>query len=195
MKKIFFLTLALVSQTALSEAILEPTTIDGLTVPGTPAIGKDLGFTDCSDNSDYFRCVRVVPTTFYGAKATSAAIFFDGKNNFALKSSSNTGPKVSGLTPDRLSYRAVRLDFDLEQKEKLDKALLADGWLKEIQGNSRDYYKAGVGASVGFFRSTATLDPISPAEATSKYNALKAKSAESDAAASNSKSFIDSMKK
>lgn len=195
MKKNLILALALVSQTALSDARLQPTTIDGLTVPGTPAIGKSLGFTDCSDSSDYFRCVRTVPTTFYGAKASSATVFFDGKDNFALNSSSNSGPKVSGLAADRLSYRSVRLDFDLEQKEILDKALLADGWLKEVQGNSRDYYKAGVGASVGFFRSTASLSAISPVEATSKYNALKAKSAAAEKAASSSQSFIDSMKK
>ncbi|VVO19901.1 hypothetical protein PS712_04147 [Pseudomonas fluorescens] len=195
MKKIFALALMLVSHAALSDARLEPTTIDGLTVPGTPAIGKALGFTDCSDSYDSFRCVRVIPTTFYGAKANTADVFFTGKDNFALKSSSNSGPKVSGLSPDRLSYRGIRLDFDLEQKEKLDKALLADGWVKEIQGNSRDYYKSGVGVSVGFFRSTANLNPISPSEATSKYNALKAKTAEAEKAASNSQSFIDSMKK
>ncbi|VVN81133.1 hypothetical protein [Pseudomonas fluorescens] len=195
MKKIFALALMLASQNALSEARLEPTTIDGLTVPGTPAVGKSLGFTDCSDGSEYYRCVRTIPTTLYGARATSAVVFFDGKDNFAAKPSSSTGPKVSGLNPDKLSYRGVRLDFDLEQKEKLDKALLADGWVKEVQGNSRDYYKSGVGASVGLFRSTASLNPIAPSEATSKFNAIKAKSAEAEKAASSSQSFIDSMKK
>lgn len=194
MKKIFALSLMLLSQTALSDARLESTTVDGLTVPGTPAIGKALGFTNCTDSTDYFRCTRAVPTTFYGAKASSADIFFDGKNNFSIKSSSGTGPKVSTLSPDQLSYRSVRFEFDLEQKAKLDDALLADGWLKDIHGNSRDYYKSGVGASVSFFRSTASLNPISPAEATIKYNALKTKTAEAEKAASTSQSFIDAMK-
>ncbi len=195
MKKLGAIILFAIAGTAVASDRLEPTTVEGLTVPGTPTIGKSLGFTDCTNGYDNFRCIRTAPTTLYGAKASKATIFFDGKDNFAVKPPSGSGPKLSDTPTEKLSYREVRLDFDLEEKEKLDKALLAEGWAKEVQGNSRNYYKAGVGASLGFFRSTASLNPISPSEATSKFNALKAKTSEAEKAASSSQSFIDSMKK
>ncbi|MDR9749844.1 hypothetical protein RG836_00155 [Pseudomonas sp. SZMC_28357] len=195
MKRIgpIFLLLAATSITAGGR--LQPVEVAGLSVPGTPDIGRAMGFTECVDKYSYYECKRSKQTIVYGAKADSASIFFDGKDNFSTKVNSSDGPKVAEVPPEKLSYRSVRLEFPLTEREVFENALLADGWLKSGAGNSREYFKEGIPATFKIHRSLTTLNPADLSEVNSQLADLKKKSAEATKAASNSTSFIDAMKK
>lgn len=195
MKKLGAVVVLLLAGVAHAEERLQTAQVAGLSVPGTPAIGKELGFTQCEDKYSYYECKRNKPTVIYGAKADSASVFFNGKDNFSSKTDSRTEPKISTVAPEKLSYRSIRLDFHLTEREVLEQALLADGWLKGGAGNSRTYYKEGVAATFSFHRSLATLEPVGLTEVKTQIDALKAKAAEAAKAEVSSSSFIESMKK
>lgn len=174
---------------------LQTVQVAGLSVPGTPATGKELGFTDCVDKYSYYECKRTKPTVIYGAKASTASVFIDGKDNFSTNNNVSSGPKVSDVAPDKLSYKSIRLDFHITERELLENALVADGWLKSGTGNSRAYFKEGVPATFSIHRSLTQLSPMDLAEVNSQVVELKAKAAEAAKASANATSFIDAMKK
>lgn len=195
MKYVGAAALALVFSQAVHAENVEPIEIEGLTLLGTPATAKAMGFTECKDNSDYYLCVRTKPTKVFGAVAKKAEVFIDGKNNRAAQTSSNTGPKVSDLTPDRLSYRGVRFEFDMEQRGIFMENLVKAGWLESVSLNRREYFKPGVNASVSMYKFNAVLGPETPTVVSRKVEALQKITEAKAASESNSSSFIDSMKK
>lgn len=195
MKKLGAVVVLLLAGVAHAEERLQTVQVAGLSVPGTPAIGKELGFTQCEDKYSYYECKRNKPTVIYGAKADSASVFFNGKDNFSSKTDSRTEPKISTVPPEKLSYSSIRLDFHLTEREVLEQALLADGWLKVGSGNSRIYYKQGVAAAFSIHRSLVSIEPVGLTEVKAQIDTLKAKAAEATKAESASTSFIDAMKK
>jgi len=195
MKKLGAVFLLLLAGTTQAADRLQTVEISGLSAPGTPAMGKELGFTECTDKYRYYECKRGKPMVVYGATTTSASVFIDGKDNFSTKSDSREGPKVSDVSPEQLSYRSIRLDFHLTEREILEHALLADGWLKSGTGNSRDYFKEGVPATFSIHRSLTVFSPMDIAEVNRQITALKEKAGEAAKASASSNSFIDAMKK
>ncbi|PTT96800.1 hypothetical protein DBR45_41885 [Pseudomonas sp. HMWF031] len=174
---------------------LQTIEVSGLSVPGTPALAKQQHFTECTDGYDKFECRRTTQTKFYGAVADRALLSIDGRDNFSKKGGSSIAPKVSDVPPEKLSYRSIRLDFNLSEREKLEKALRADGWLKSGSMNTYEFVKEGVAASVKMHRSSTTLTPTDLTEVNQQIAGLKAKAAEAAKAESSSSAFIDEMKK
>lgn len=174
---------------------LQTVQVSGLSIPGTPAIGKELGFTECADKYDSYECKRSRPTVIYGAKANAASVSLNGKDNFSPLIDSFNGPKVSDVEPDKLTYRSIRLDFHLTEREILERALLADGWLKSGTATSYEYFKDGVAATFSFRRSGTSLSPMDIAEVNKQISVLRAKAAEAAKASASSSSFIETMKK
>lgn len=195
MKKLGAVFLLVLAGSAYAADRLQTVKVSGLAVPGTPAMGKELGFTDCTDKYRYYECKRTKPIVVYGATADTASVFFNGKDNFSTKNDSSDGPKVSDVPPDKLSYSSIRLDFHITEREILERSLLADGWLKSGTGNSRAYFKEGVPATFSIHRSLTLLSPVDLAEVTSQITELKTKAAEAAKATDSSSSFIDAMKK
>lgn len=195
MKKLGAVVVLLLAGVAHAEERLQTIQVAGLSVPGTPAIGKKLGFTQCEDKYSYYECKRNKPTVIYGAKADSASVFFNGNDNFSSEPNSGSGPKISTVPPEKLSYREIRLDFHLTERDVLEQALLADGWLKGGSGNSRTYYKQGVAAAFSIHRSLVSIEPVGLTEVKAQIDTLKAKAAEAAKAEASSSSFIESMKK
>lgn len=195
MKKLGVLAVLLLVGVVHAAERLQTVQVAGLLVPGTPAIGKELGFTRCEDKYSYYECKRNKPTVIYGAKANSASVFFNGNDNFSSKSNSGSGPKVSTVPPENLSYREIRLDFHLTERDVLEQALLAEGWLRSGSGNSRTYYKQGVAAAFDIHRSLVSIKPVGLAEVEAEIDALKEKSAEAAKSESASTSFVEAMKK
>lgn len=173
---------------------LEITEVSGLSVPGTPAIAKKLKFTDCTAGYNKFECRRIAPTLFYGAKADRAALSIDGKDNFSFSGGSSIAPKVSDVPQDKLTYRSIRMDFHLTERQKLEAALLADGWRKTGSMNNYEYSKEGVGAIVKMQRSLTTLEPKNASEVNKQLSSSENDSDEADKSKTNSDSFLDSMK-
>ena len=195
MNKLGAVILLLLASTASAAERLQAVQVAGLTVPGTPSVAKDLGFVDCADKYRYYECTRTKPLKVYGATTTSASVFIDGKDNFSAKSDSTDGPKISEVGPEKLSYKSIRLEFHLTEREILENALLADGWLKSGSGNSRAYFKEGVPATFSIHRSLTVISPIETSEANSQAARLKALAAGAAKASASSSSFIDDMKK
>lgn len=169
--------------------------VSGLSVPGTPTIAKELGFTECVDKYRYYECKRIKPVVVYGATADTASVFFNGKDNFSTRPDSSDGPKVSDVPPENLSYSSIRLDFHLTEREKLETSLIADGWLRAGTGNSREYFKQGVAATFSIHRSLTTLSPVDLGEVEKQISVLKEKAAETEKADASTGSFINAMKK
>jgi len=195
MKKLGAFVFLLLAGVAHAEERLQTVKIEGLSVPGTPAIGKEIGFTQCEDKYSYYECKRNKPTVIFGVKANSASVFFNGNDNFSSKSNSGSGPKITTVPSENLSYRDIRLDFHLTERDELERALLADGWLKGGSGNSRIYYKDGVAAAFSIHRSLVSIEPVGLTEVKAQIDTLKAKAAEAAKSESASTSFIDAMKK
>ncbi|MDD2109299.1 hypothetical protein [Pseudomonas asiatica] len=195
MKKLGTVILLLLAGSATAADRLQAVQVAGLTVPGTPAMGKALGFTACEDKYSYYECKRNKPLLVYGAAADSASVFIDGKDNFSITDDTTTAPKVSEVPQEKLSYRSIRLNFDVTERETLENALKADGWLKAGSGNSRSYFKEGVPAAFKIHRSLTSLTPVDLSEVQSQVAKLKGKAAEAAKASTSSSSFIDAMQK
>lgn len=195
MKYVGAAVLALVCSQAVYAENVEPIEIEGLSLLGTPATAKAMGFTDCKDKYDYYLCSRTIPTKVFGAKPKTIDVRIDGKNNSAVETSSFAGPKVSDLTPDKLSYRGVNLSFDLEERTTFEQNLLKAGWLRTGSLNTRNFYKPGVNASVKIYKFNAVMGPEAPAVVAKSVEGLEKKAEAKAASDSSSNSFIDSMKK
>lgn len=195
MNKFGAMVLLLLAGTAHAADRLQTVQVSGLSVPGTPAIAKEQHFTDCAANYDKYECKRTTVTKFYGATAERAFLSIDGKDNFSIDGGSSIAPKISDVPPERLTYRSIRMDFHLLDREALERALLADGWLKSGSLNTYEYLKEGVGASIKMHRSSTTLTPKAVTEVNQQIAGLKAKAAEATKANNASVSFIDQMKK
>lgn len=193
MKKLGAICLFVIAGTTQAGDRLTTVDVYGLQVPGTPAIAKEAGFTDCKDNYSSYVCKRTKPTVVAGIKAESADLFFDGSDHFSESNRGSSSRKVSEFPPEKLTYGGVRLQF--QDRQALKNALLADGWMESTQGNSTEFYKDGVAANFSIYRSTVSLAPLSLKEATKQVANLKAKQVEKAKADSSSTSFIDAMKK
>lgn len=194
MKRLGAVLLLLLAGGASAADRLQTVQVSGLSVPGTPAIGKALGFTACEDKFRYYECKRSKPLVVYGATADSASVFIDGKDNFSIMGDSTEAPKVSEVPQEKLSYRSIRLNFHITEREAFENALVADGWLKDGSGNSRTYFKEGIPAAFNIHRSLTSLTPVDLSEVQSQIAGLKAKAAGAAKASANSSSFIDAMK-
>jgi hypothetical protein len=195
MKKLGAVLLFALTGTVNAADRLQTVLVSGLSVPGTPTIAKELGFTECADKYRYYECKRIKPVAVYGATADTASVFFNGKDNFSTKPDSSDGPKVSEVPPEKLSYSSIRLDFHLTEREKLEKALIADGWLRTGTGNSREYFKQGVAATFSIHRSLTMLSPVDLGEVEKQISVLKKKAAETEKTDASTGSFIEAMKK
>lgn len=195
MNKLGAVILLLLAGGAHAADQLQTVEVSGLSVPGTPALAKQQHFTECTDSYDKFECRRTTKTKFYGAVADRALLSIDGRDNFSINGGSSIAPKVSDVSPEKLSYRSIRLDFHLTERETLEKALRADGWLKSGSMNTYQFFKEGVAATVKMHRSSTTLTPVDLAEVNQQIAGLKAKATDTAKAESASNSFIENMKK
>lgn len=75
MKKLGAICLFVIAGTTQAGDRLTTVDVYGLQVPGTPAIAKEAGFTDCKDNYSSYVCKRTKPTVVAGIKADSADLF------------------------------------------------------------------------------------------------------------------------
>lgn len=194
MKKISAVFFMLLATNAVATDRLETAQVDGLYVPGTPALAKQQGFTNCSESYDKFECAHSGKLKFFGETAERATLSIDGKQNFSTSGGSSIAPKVSTVPTDQLSYRDIRIDFHLIEREALKEKLLADGWLKSGSMNNVEFVKHGTGAVIKFQRSGTTLSPRSVQEVNQQYADLKAKAADQEKSKSAATSFIENMK-
>ncbi|WP_338921413.1 hypothetical protein V0M98_01260 [Pseudomonas silesiensis] len=67
MDKLGAIFLLLVAGTAHSTDRLTTVQVSGLSVPGTQALGKAQGFTECVDFQNYLSCTRSKPMDIFGA--------------------------------------------------------------------------------------------------------------------------------
>lgn len=190
----FTVVLCLAAGTAVGEGVIQPTVVEGLTLLGTPATAKSLGFTKCENNYDYYLCSRNKSTKFFGTTPSNVEILINGKDNYLPDQSTSSGPKLSEVSPDKLSYRGVRMQYDLEEREKLTTFLLGNGWLKSGTLNSSEYFKSGVNASIKIHKFSVTVEPQEESKVEKTVVSLKRSSEVKKTSEDQNNSFIDSMR-
>jgi len=168
--------------------------VEGLTLLGSPATAKSMGFTKCEDKYDHYLCSRTTSTIFFGTKPSRVEILINGKDNYLPEQSTSNGPKVSEVSPDKLSYRGIRMQYDLEEREKLTTFLLKHDWLKSGSFNNTEYFKSGINASIKIQKFSVSLLPKEESEVEKNVLSLKNSSEVKKTSEEQSNSFIDSMK-
>jgi hypothetical protein len=189
----FALVLCLAGHAVAGDSI-QPTVIEGLTLLGSPATAKSMGFTKCENNYNYYLCSRTKATRFFGTTPSKVEILINGKDNYLPEESTSNGPTLSEVSPDKLSYRGVRMQYDLEEREKLTAFLLNNGWLKSGSLNNTEYFKSGINASIKIQKFSVTLRPQEESEVEKTVSALTDSSEVKKTSEDQSASFIDSMK-
>jgi hypothetical protein len=144
--KLAAIFLLLVAGTAQSAERLTTVQVSGLFVPGTQTLGKTLGFTECVDFFNYLSCTRSKPIDIFGATASSAEITLDVTDNFSSEADPMGGANIAGVALEKLTYRSIRLEFQPEEREALEKALRTDGWFAVGNEKCLEFYKEGIPA-------------------------------------------------
>ncbi|VVO47890.1 hypothetical protein PS850_04408 [Pseudomonas fluorescens] len=160
MNKLGAIFLLLVAGTAHSTDRLTTVQVSGLSVPGTQALGKAQGFTECVDFQNYLSCTRSKPMDIFGATASSAEITLDVTDNFSSVADPMGSPKIAGVALEKLTYRSIRLEFQPEEREALEKALRADGWFAVGNVKRLEFYKEGIPATFRVGGAYTTLSPV-----------------------------------
>ncbi|OPK08702.1 hypothetical protein [Pseudomonas sp. VI4.1] len=160
MNKLAAIFLLLVAGTVQSAERLTTVQVSGLFVPGTQTLGKSLGFTECVDFFNYLSCTRNKPMDIFGATASSAEITLDVTDNFSSEADPMGGGKIAGVALEKLTYRSIRMEFEPEEREALEKALLSDGWFAVGNEKRLEFYKVGVPATFRVGSAYTTLSPV-----------------------------------
>lgn len=174
MNKLGAIFLLLVAGTAHSAERLSTVQVSGLSVPGTQALGKAQGFTECVDYFNYLSCTRSQPMVVFGATASSAEITLDVTDNFSSEADPMGGAKITGVALDKLTYRSIRLEFEPKERDALEKALRADGWFAVGNAKRLEFYKEGVPATFRVNSAYITLSPININEVSKRASRLEA---------------------
>ncbi|VVO93452.1 hypothetical protein PS903_02401 [Pseudomonas fluorescens] len=174
MNKLGAIFLLLVAGTSHAAERLTTVQVSGLSVPGTQALGKAQGFTECVDFYNYLSCTHNKPMEVYGATASSAEITLDVTDNFSSVADPMGGAKISGVPRDKLTYRSIRLEFQPEEREALEKALRADGWFAVGSAKRLEFYKEGVPATFRVNNAYITLSPVDINEVSKRVSRLDA---------------------
>jgi hypothetical protein len=174
MNKLGAILLLLVAGTAHSAERLSTVQVSGLSVPGTQALGKAQGFTECVDYFNYLSCTRSQPMVVFGATASSAEITLDVTDNFSSEADPMGGAKITGVALDKLTYRSIRLEFEPKERDALEKALRADGWFAVGNAKRLEFYKEGVPATFRVNSAYITLSPININEVSKRASRLEA---------------------
>lgn len=191
MRKLGVICIFALLGTAHAEDRLSTIEVYGLKIPGTPAIAKAAGFTDCKDNYSSYICTGTKPIVIAGVRAESARVFFDGSDNFSENNRGSTR-KITDFPPEKLTYSGVRLEFS--DRQSLKKALIADGWIESSNNYGSEYYKEGVAANFSIHRLGVSLNPLSLKKVADHIGKLKAEQESQSKAESASTSFIEAMK-
>ena len=173
MNKLGAIFLLLVAGSVHSAERLKTVQVSGLSVPGTQALGKAQGFTECVDFYNYLSCTHNKPMEVYGATASSAEITLDVTDNFSSVADPMGGAKISDVPRDKLTYRSIRLEFQPEEREALEKALRADGWFAVGSAKRLEFYKEGVPATFRVNNAYITLSPVDINEVSKRVSRLK----------------------
>ena len=179
MNKLGAIFLLLVAGTAHAAERLTTVQVSGLSVPGTQALGKAQGFTECVDFYNYLSCTHNKPMEVYGATASSAEITLDVTDNFSSVADPMGGAKISSVPRDKLTYRSIRLEFQPEEREALEKALRVDGWFAVGNEKRLEFYKVGIPATFRVGSAYTTLSPVDIDEVRKMASRLDAKSTHS----------------
>lgn len=174
MNKLGAIFLLLVAGTAHAAERLTTVQVSGLSVPGTQALGKAQGFTECVDFFNYLSCTRSKPMDIFGATASSAEITLDVTDNFSSVADPMGGAKISDVPRDKLTYRSIRLEFQPKEREALEKALRADGWFAVGSEKRLEFYKEGVPATFRVNSAYITLSPVDINEVSKRVSRLEA---------------------
>ncbi|VVO38564.1 hypothetical protein [Pseudomonas fluorescens] len=175
MNKLGAIFLLLVAGTAHSAERLTTVQVSGLSVPGTQALGKAQGFTECVDFYNYLSCSHGgKPMEVYGATASSAEITLDVTDNFSSEADPMGGPNISGVPQEKLTYRSIRLEFQPQERVALEKALRADGWFAVGAAKRLEFYKEGVPATFRVNNAYITLSPVDINEVSKRVSRLEA---------------------
>ncbi|VVM60780.1 hypothetical protein PS862_03893 [Pseudomonas fluorescens] len=181
MTKMGAIFLLLVAGTAHSAERLTSVQVSGLFVPGSQALGQAQGFTECIDFQNYLSCTRSKPMVVFGATASSAEITLDVTDNFSSEADPMGSPKIMGVAPERLTYRSIRLEFQPQEREALEKALRADGWFAIGNDKRLEFYKVGIPATFRIGGAYTTLSPVDINEVSKRASRLEAKANHSSA--------------
>ncbi|MDQ0121954.1 hypothetical protein J2W17_000899 [Pseudomonas lini] len=174
MNKLGAIFLLLVAGTAHGAERLTTVQVSGLSVPGTQALGKAQGFTECVDYYNYLSCTHNKPMEIYGATASSAEITLDVTDNFSSVADPMGGANISSVPRDKLTYRSIRLEFQPQEREALEKALRADGWFAVGSAKRLEFYKQGVPATFRVNNAYITLSPVDIDEVSKRVSRLDA---------------------
>ncbi|VVN29421.1 hypothetical protein PS862_01484 [Pseudomonas fluorescens] len=174
MNKLGAIFLLLVAGTAHSAERLTTVQVAGLSVPGTQALGKAQGFTECVDYYNYLSCTHNKPMVVFGATASSAEITLDVTDNFSSEADPMGSPKITGVALEKLTYRSIRLEFQPQERQALEKALRADGWFAVGSDKRVEFYKEGVPATFRVNSAYITLSPVDINEVSKRVSRLEA---------------------
>jgi hypothetical protein len=174
MNKLGAIFLLLVAGTAHSAERLTTVQVSGLSVPGTQALGKAQGFTECVDFYNYLSCTRSQPMVIFGATASSAEITLDVTDNFSSEADPMGGANISNVALEKLTYRSIRLEFQPKERQALEKALRADGWFAVGSEKRLEFYKEGVPATFRVNSAYITLSPVDINEVSKRASRLEA---------------------
>ncbi|WP_409283238.1 hypothetical protein [Pseudomonas protegens] len=191
MRKLSVICIFALLGTAHAEDRLSTIEVYGLKIPGTPAIAKAAGFTDCKDNSSSYICTSTKPIVIAGVRAESARVFFDGSDNFSENNRGSTR-KITDVSPEKLTYGGIRFDFS--DRQALKKALITDGWMESSNNYGSEYYKDGIAANFSIQKLGVSLNPLSLKKVAEHIGKLKAEQESKSKAEAASTSFIDAMK-
>ncbi|VVO19018.1 hypothetical protein PS833_04048 [Pseudomonas fluorescens] len=84
-------------------------------------------------------------------------------------------PKITDVALEKLTYRSIRLEFQPEEREALEKALRADGWFAVGNEKRREFYKEGIPATFRVGGAYTTLSPVDISEVSKRASRLEAK--------------------
>jgi hypothetical protein len=175
MDKLGAIFLLLVAGSVHSAEQLKTVQVSGLSVPGTQALGKAQGFTECVDFQNYLSCTRSKPMVVFGATASSAEITLDVSDNFSIEADPMGSPKITDVALEKLTYRSIRLEFQPNERETLEKALRADGWFAVGNEKRREFYKEGIPATFRVGGAYTTLSPVDINEVSKRASRLEAR--------------------
>jgi len=173
MNKLSAILLLLMTGAAHAADRLTTVQVSGLFVPGTQALGKAQGFTECVDFFNYLSCTRSKPMEVFGATASSAEISLDVTDNFSSDADPMGGAKIAGVALEKLTYRSIRLEFQPEERAALEKALLSDGWFAVGNEKHLEFYKVGIPATFRVGSAYTTLSPVDISEVSKRASSLK----------------------
>ncbi|WP_338921412.1 hypothetical protein V0M98_01250 [Pseudomonas silesiensis] len=114
----------------------------------TPRSGEHSRLNGCPVSLDHY-------TT-----ASSAEITLDVTDNFSSVADPMGSPKIAGVALEKLTYRSIRLEFQPEEREALEKALRADGWFAVGNVKRLEFYKEGIPATFRVGGAYTTLSPV-----------------------------------